>query len=112
MTGMETMNLGEVGGQLLAEARLGPAHRAAKTILGGAGATLRQTLLALHAGASLGEHEAPGAASIYVVTGRVRLHTEQQAWALTAGEFVQLPQARHWLDAEQDAVVLLSVAVL
>lgn len=111
MTPLETLNLHEVGEQLLAEARVGPAHRAARTIVGGSEATLRQTLLALHAEASLGEHEAPGAASIYVVIGRVRLHTEQRAWRLSVGEFLPLPPVRHWVDAEEDSVVLLSVAV-
>ncbi len=109
-TAGEVIDLHATGAGLLDEARVAPAHRAAKTIVGGAGATLRQTLLALHGEASLGEHEAPGAASLYVVTGRVRLHTEARGWELHAGQFMPLPQARHWLDAVEDSVVLLSVA--
>ncbi len=106
----EVVDLHATGDRLLDEARVGPAHRAAKTIVGWPGTPLRQTLVALHGEASLGEHEVPPAASIYVVTGRVRLHAEECGWELHAGQFMPLPAGRHWIDAAEDSVVLLSAA--
>jgi quercetin dioxygenase-like cupin family protein len=50
-----------------------PAARAALTLVAGAGAPLKQTMLALRSGEHLAEHDAPGAATLQVVRGRVRL---------------------------------------
>ena len=43
------------------------------TVFGGREHDLRQTLIALVGGRSLGEHEAPGEATLQVVSGAVRL---------------------------------------
>jgi quercetin dioxygenase-like cupin family protein len=72
---------------------------------------LRQTVIALMAGASLGEHESPGPASLLVIRGRVRLVAGDDSIELAVHEFSPIPDRRHSLHAEEDSVVLLSVAV-
>jgi hypothetical protein len=71
-------------GELLERAAAAPAGRAALTLVAGAGAPLKQTMLALRSGQQLAEHDAPGAASLQVV--------------------------RHRLESLEDAAVLLTVA--
>jgi quercetin dioxygenase-like cupin family protein len=72
---------------------------------------LRQTVIALMAGASLGEHESPGPASLLVIRGRVRLVAGDDSIELAVHQFSPIPDRRHSLHAEEDSVVLLSVAV-
>jgi len=72
---------------------------------------LRQTVIALRAGAELGEHESPGAASLLVLRGRVRLIAGDEVVALGAHQISPIPDRRHSLHADEDSVVLLSVAV-
>ncbi|GAB7007629.1 hypothetical protein JCM18899A_51040 [Nocardioides sp. AN3] len=71
---------------------------------------MRQTLIALTAGARMQEHESPGEASLQVLVGQVRVTTEADAWTGSAGDYLILPAERHGLEAETDAVVLLTVA--
>jgi quercetin dioxygenase-like cupin family protein len=72
---------------------------------------LRQTLIALKAGADLGEHESPGPASLMVIRGRVRLVAGEETVELGAHQLSPIPDRRHSLHADEDSVVLLSVAV-
>jgi quercetin dioxygenase-like cupin family protein len=72
---------------------------------------LRQTVMALRAGADLGEHESPGPASLLVIRGRVRLIAGEETVELAAHQLGPVPNRRHGLHAEEDSVVLLSVAV-
>lgn len=72
---------------------------------------LRQTLIALLAGAELGEHESPGPASLLVLRGRVRLLAGDRTVELGASHFSPVPDRRHSLHADEDSVVLLSVAI-
>ncbi len=72
---------------------------------------LRQTLIALLGGAELGEHESPGPASLLVLRGRVRLVAGETSVELAAHRFSPVPDRRHSLHADEDSVVLLSVAV-
>jgi len=77
----------------------------------GAGAALKQTLLALAAGRSLADHESPGAATLQVLLGGVRLTAGgQEDLELHVGDHAPIPPVRHGLDALDDAVVLISVA--
>jgi quercetin dioxygenase-like cupin family protein len=93
-------------------------HRATDEHSGRAGRTLphpldglRQTVIALRAGAGLGEHESPGPASLVVLRGRVRLVAGEETVAVAAHEFSPIPDRRHSLHADEDSVVLLSVSV-
>jgi quercetin dioxygenase-like cupin family protein len=72
---------------------------------------LRQTVIALLAGVDLGEHESPGPASLQVLQGTVRVLAGNGGTPLHAGEIAPVPMARHSLHADEDSVVLLSVAV-
>ena len=72
---------------------------------------LRQTLIALREGAELGEHESPGPASLLVIRGRVRVVAGEETVKLVAHQISPIPNRRHGLHADEDSVVLLSVAV-
>jgi quercetin dioxygenase-like cupin family protein len=93
----------------LAAARGSSAGRSARTLHGGSGHALRQTVLALAGGHCLGEHESPGEATLQVLAGRVRLSAEGTTWEATAGGYLPIPPTRHDLAAIDDSVVLLSV---
>ena len=107
---MTTVDLQELAADLLDRAARGSAHRAASTLPHPADG-LRQTLVALLAGAELGEHESPGPASLLVISGRVRIVAGDSTIELSAHQFSPVPDRRHSLHADEDAVVLLSVAV-
>lgn len=97
--------------ELLDEARVpSGGGRAARTLTPGDGAPLKQTLLALQAGRQLAEHRAPGAATLMVLRGRATLTWEDQTVALVEGHWAVIPAAAHALRAEEDAVMLLTVA--
>jgi quercetin dioxygenase-like cupin family protein len=72
---------------------------------------LRQTVIALEAGAALSEHESPGPASLQVLRGRVRLIAGDTSIALGPSDYSPIPNRRHSLHADEAAVVL-SVALL
>ena len=72
---------------------------------------LRQTVIALKGGAELGEHESPGPASLLVLRGTVRLVAGEETVELSAQQIGPIPNRRHSLHADEDSVVLLSVAV-
>lgn len=89
-------------------ARRAPAGRAAATVYGGHERALRQTVIALVAGARLDEHENPGDATVHVLSGRVTLAHGADSWDGRSGDLLVVPAARHSLLAEEDAVVLLT----
>lgn len=109
---MQPTSLTALATALLEEARSDSARRAARTVRGGSGHTLRQTLVALVAGADMSEHENPGEATLQVLLGRVRVDWRTGSGELAAGEHAELPQERHALRALEDSVVLLTVANL
>lgn len=94
---------------LLEQARNHRSRRASETLVGGP--VMRATLIALAEGSELGEHDAPPAATLLAVTGHVTLKGAARQWPLGPGELVAIPQERHSLTAETDAVVLLTVAL-
>ena len=89
----------------------GPAGRAARTVYGGHEKVMRQTLIAMVAGAELSEHENPGEATLVVLHGRVRLSSSEAAWEGGRGDLITVPDARHSLEAFEDFAVLLTVAM-
>ncbi|PWD49569.1 cupin [Serinibacter arcticus] len=70
---------------------------------------LRQTVIALRAGASLGEHNSPPAATLQVLRGRVRVLTgDRLLGEIGEGELWVLTHERHSVAAPEDAVFLLT----
>ena len=96
--------------ELLEKAAGAPARRASRTLAHPVDG-LRQTVIALLAGGDLGEHESPGPASLQVLRGRVRVVAADGVVELSAGTIAPLPDQRHSLHADEDSVVLLSVAL-
>lgn len=86
--------------------------RSSQTVFGGHEQVLRQTLIALRAGTTTGEHGSQGEATVSVLRGRVRLVSGEDTWDAMAGDLLLLPPERHRLEAEEDSAVLLTVAVL
>lgn len=85
--------------------------RSAHTIYGGSQHALRQTLIALRQGSSLDEHESPGEATLQVLHGRVTLVAGEDRWDGAPGDLMPIPGSRHALEAVEDSVVLLTVAM-
>src|SRR5690349_7380099 len=92
----------------LEAARRSSAQRASRTVVGGHERVLRQTLVAILAGAELAEHENPGEATLYVIEGRVRLTAGADTWEARSGDLIEVPPARHSLKAVEDSAVLLT----
>jgi quercetin dioxygenase-like cupin family protein len=101
-------SLDALGREQLEAARRGPAGRAATTVVGGHERALRQTVVALRAGSALDDHDNPGEASVYVLSGRVELRTDSESWQARAGDLVEIPHSRHSLAAIEDSAVLLT----
>ena len=110
MTTDAPTDLHALADELLGRATSEPAGRAGRTLAHPVDG-LRQTVVALRSGADMGEHESPGPASILVLRGRVRLVADEASVTLAAHQFSPVPDRRHSLHAEEDSVVLLSVAV-
>ena len=68
-------------------------------------------MIALVAGQQLAEHESPGPASLMVLRGQVRLVAGDRTDVLEQHRICPIPDRRHSLHADEDSVVLLSVAV-
>lgn len=109
-TPAEPVGLMELGEGLLAQAHDLQAGRSARTLTPGAGAALKQTLLALTEGVSLQEHTAPGPATIQVLRGEVRLGASGTSTEISAGQWAPIPTEPHDLLALTDATLLLTVA--
>jgi quercetin dioxygenase-like cupin family protein len=86
--------------------------RSSTTVFGGHERVLRQTVIALAEGRSMAEHENPGEATLVVLQGRVRLLAGDDAWDGRSGDLLIVPEARHSVEAVEDAVLLLTVAKL
>lgn len=107
---MEKASLTALARQQLELAATASSGRSAQTVYGGHEHVLRQTVIALAAGASLDEHESPGEATVHVIRGRVRLIAGTNSWEGSAGDLLIVPPARHALEALEPSAILLTVA--
>ena len=106
----ETLDLHDAADQLLIQARGLAAQRSARTLTPGAGAPVKQTLLALAAGRRLEDHVAPGPTTLQGLVGHARVHHGSQTIELPEGSWATCPTGQHTVEALTDAVVLLTVA--
>ena len=109
---MQKHSLEALARELMEKAAGGAAGRTAQTVMGGHEKVLRQTVIAMVAGAELTEHANPGEATVYVLRGRVALTSGGQTWEGRDGDLLIVPGAPHALKALQDSAVLLTVAKL
>lgn len=107
---MQKMSLDAVAAHHIKTATANSAGRSSETVYGGHEHVLRQTVIALSAGATLAEHANPGEATVYVLRGRVRLRAGSDAWEGRNGDLLIIPEAPHALEAIADSAVLLTVA--
>lgn len=105
---MRKFSIDAAARQQLTAARQSAASRAATTVVGGHEQALRQTILALLAGATLAEHGNPGEATLYVLSGRVTLTAGGEEWDARTGDLVEIPPARHEVRAQEDSTLLLT----
>ena len=99
---------------LLAQVRQEPAYRTSdrnsQTVF--KTDTLRIVLLALHAGAELKTHTAPGVISVQVLDGQLTFRTAEQAAELMQGQLLTLHAGiPHSVLAVTEAAFLLTLAV-
>ena len=98
---------------LLAQVRQEPAYRTSDrnslTVFKTDG--MRIVLLALHAGAELKTHTAPGIISVQVLEGRLMFRTAEQSTELAQGQLLTLHAGiPHSVTAVTEAVFLLTLA--
>ena len=80
--------------RLLAQARADARGKASAPVL--KGERQRALLVALTAGAGLGEHSSPPAASLHVLSGRFRLYAGELGWECGPGELVAIRGVGRW----------------
>lgn len=107
---MQKQSLTALARHQLKAASTASSGRSSHTVYGGNAHVLRQTLIALTAGTTLGEHESPGEATLQVLHGRVTLVAGTDSWNGSPGDLMFIPGSRHALEAVEDSVILLTVA--
>ncbi len=103
-------DLNALADDLLARARESSSGRATEVFHAKDGGILSQVVLGLSAGKGLSEHENPGEALLHVLRGRAVLSAGDDHWELGPNAHVTVPQRRHQLMAQEDSVVILTVA--
>lgn len=108
---MMKMSLTALGRELLHRAEKEQSGRSADTVYGGNEKALRQTVIALREGHALQEHDNHDEATVYVMTGRVRLSASGDSWIGRDGNLLVLPSGQVGkLEALEDSTLLLTVS--
>lgn len=72
---------------------------------------LRVVLLVVKAGSEIAEHRAPGAGSIHVISGHLRVRFPDRAVDVPSGQLLMLePGLRHAVEASEDSAFVLTLA--
>lgn len=109
---MEKSSLTALAREQLAAALRSENGRSASTVYGGHERRLRQTVIGLAAGEVLSDHDNPGEATVLVLSGRIRLATDDVSWDGAEGDLINVPHARHNVTALQDSAILLTAVPL
>lgn len=105
-------DLSSLGDELLDEAATMSSGRASRTLTPGAHGPLKQTLLALKAGQALSEHTTNGPATIQLLRGSATINAGDETLELAAGSWATIPRERHDLQAEEDTLAVITVAMV
>jgi len=105
---MQKLSLEAIARDQLAAATRSTSARASTTVFGGHEHALRQAVIALQAGAVISEHENPGEATVYVLSGRVELTSAADSWQGRQGDLIIVPDATHGLRALEDSAILFT----
>ena len=104
------LNIDSESKDVLAAAKAAGIGHAAKTLV--KDGPLRSIILGLRGGALLRDHEAPGPVSIHVLSGGVAVTSPGRTDSLKAGAAVVFGSpVSHSLEASEDSVVLVTIAV-
>ncbi|HEV2778085.1 MAG TPA: cupin domain-containing protein [Actinophytocola sp.] len=106
---MRKLSLDAVAREQLKKATENTQRRSAKTVFGGHEHVLRQSVIALAAGAVMADHLSPGEATLQVLRGRIRLTAGKDSWEGRTGDLLDIPGARQSIKALEPSVVLLTV---
>lgn len=105
---MQKQNLDALAREVGHRAAEASSGRAARTVYGGHEKRLRQTVIAMRAGAQLAEHVNPGDATVLVINGRLRLWSGEVSWDGRDGDLLVVPDAPHSVEAITDTALLLT----
>ncbi len=100
------IDIADLSARHLEAARTDPHGRSAEVVAHDG--ELRQAVIGLVAGAALGEHNSPAAATLLVWAGRVRVDSPDGAVEAGAGQLWVLTHERHSVHAVEDSVFLLT----
>lgn len=108
--GMQKISIEALARQQLHAAVGAGGGRAADTVFGGHEKSLRQTVIGMLKGTSLGEHDNQDDATVYVLHGRIQLWVGDVCWEARTGDLLIVPDARHRFEVLEDSALLMSVA--
>ena len=109
-TPRDPLDLAAAGDELLEQAGQAGPGRSARNLTPGEGSPLSQTLVALTGGSRLNDHVTNGPATLQVLRGSVTLTTADGDVGVEVGHWATVPREEHGLIANDDSVVLLTVA--
>ncbi|HEY1094969.1 MAG TPA: hypothetical protein VGE61_09705 [Glycomyces sp.] len=108
---MQISAAGTVVEELVQAAGESPSGRAGRTVHGGSGRILGQTLIALNRGAALEDNRNPAETTFLVIRGRVRLSANGESTTGVPFDLIAVPGVGEYdLEVIEDAVVLITVA--
>jgi quercetin dioxygenase-like cupin family protein len=101
------LDLGEVVSELHTESEPGQTRRAVTLVKQGG---MSVVLMHLHAGGTLQEHSTPGAATVQILDGHVRMQIGDESIEAASGRLVAFnSRVAHSVEAVEDSTLLLTL---